>query len=165
MYERPINRDAIRLARRCVLRRRNTCIRRCRCHRRTALGRDDWATQVLPFRRIALLRAPAFTACYVSREPWIVVVAEVAQGFPEIYCPSMLMLDQRGQNLCALIEKRSADLHDQPARNSLAPVFGSHRQAIDITPPAVPTANYGTNDPTVDRRDEEQCARFAYQTS
>jgi hypothetical protein len=75
----------------------------------------------------------------------------------------MLMLYERRESGGTLIEERSAYLLDQLACYAPSPVFGRDREAIDVAPPSVPSTDHGTNDPTVGRRDKQDCARFLYQ--
>jgi hypothetical protein len=76
----------------------------------------------------------------------------------------MLVLYQGRKSLGAFVEKRPAYLLHQPACYTLPPAFGRHRQAIDITPPSVPSTDYRTDYPAVDYRDKEDRARFVDQT-
>src|SRR6266851_9891421 len=56
----------------------------------------------LSFRRARLPRLTTTAVCYVSRKPWILLEAEIAQGLPKTYCPLMFVLDQRRQSCGAL---------------------------------------------------------------
>src|SRR5258708_7200211 len=91
---------------------------------------------------VGLLRVASAAVCNVSREPWIVLVAEVAQRLPKIDPPPMFVLYQRSESFGTLSEERTADLGHQPACNSPSSVFGRHREAIDVTAPSVPSTDH-----------------------
>ncbi len=76
----------------------------------------------------------------------------------------MLVLYQGRKSLSTFVEKRAAYLLDQPACYTPSPAFWGHRQAIDVTPPSVPSTNYRTYYPRVDYRDKQDRARFVDQT-
>jgi hypothetical protein len=54
------------------------------------------------------------------------------------------VLYQGRKSLSTFVEKRAAYLLDQPACYTPSPAFWGHRQAIDVTPPSVPSTNYRT---------------------
>lgn len=92
---------------------------------------------------------------YVAREFRIAFVAKIAQRIPKIYRPRMFMLDEGREPGRPFGEEFRADLLHQPPRNTPSSVFGCHREAIDVAPPSVPSANHGTDNPVIDCCDQE----------
>ena len=71
----------------------------------------------------------------------------------------MFVLYQGGDSFGAPGEECRAYLKHQSACNSPSSVFGCYRETINVTPPSVPSADHGTNDPIIDGRDQKYAAR------
>jgi hypothetical protein len=76
----------------------------------------------------------------------------------------MFVLDQCRESFGTLGEERLANLRNQPPRNSSSPVFGCHRETINIAALTVPSSDHGTNQKTVDERDEKNTAWCTHQS-
>ena len=79
---------------------------------------------------------------YIPCEFRIALIAEVAHRVPKIDRPLMVMLDKGRESRGAFGEKLSTYLRYEPPCNSLSPMLGCHRQAVDVSTPSVPSADH-----------------------
>jgi hypothetical protein len=75
----------------------------------------------------------------------------------------MRMLNQGREPLGALIKERTIYLFHKTLGDTFSSIGRGHSEPIDVTPPSIPSADHGTNEPPFDYRDDKNCIWFAHQ--
>jgi hypothetical protein len=86
----------------------------------------------------------------------ITYIAEVTHGAPEFHRPRMFVFDECRESLRASFKKRCTYFCDEPSSDTLSPMRWGDCKTIDVPAPSVPSADYRSDNFTINRRDQKK---------